>query len=86
LVSQAVSEEQHAAEIARKKSRSKHRVRVFLHKQRHHLRDVARVIFQVRIVHHDQVRINVSDRRADRRALALILRVLQENPFKILQA
>ena len=35
-------------------------------------------------MHHHQVRIYVRDRRADRRALALVLRVLQENPFKIL--
>ncbi len=80
LVTQRVPEEKRALVAARHESRSKNGVRFLDEKHFHHFRQVLRVIFEVRVVDHHKICVDVGQSGPNRRALAAVLLVAHPNP------
>ncbi len=80
LVAQRVPEEKRAFVPARHEPRTKNRVRVLEQKHFHHLRQVVRVIFEVRVVDHHKLGVHIRQSGPNCGALAGIPLVAHPNP------
>jgi len=76
-------EKQNTLVFAGQKARAKNRVCTFLQKKRDHLQQIARVVFEVRIVNNGKLGICVLKSGSESRTLALVSLLAEKDPLKL---
>ena len=78
-------EEQSPFVTAGHEARAKHRIGIFVEEKFDHLQQIARMIFQVGVMDHNQFGIDILQRGADGRTFALIAAMPGPHPGKFLE-